>query len=562
MTEPELHALIAQGESLTVEFKRDAPLPDQDLVDAVVCLANTEGGTLLFGVEDDGAISGLHKTHLPFNARQLEALIGNRTIPGIRVHISSVIIETKHVVVIAVDKAGRVVQTSDGRALARVIAGRGEPECRPMILNDVASRITSLGHYDYSAQLMSNATWQDLDSLAFEQLRQTIEDNTHSDKTLEGLSDEDLAKALELAVSHEGHLVPSVAGLLLVGRERAIRTFLPTHEVAFQVLGDSNSVEFNQFYREPLVKIFFRFIDLLEARNREEEVYVLGQRIGVPLYSPSAFREALANALTHRDYAKLNAVYVRLNHYPGSLSISNPGGFVEGITLNNLLVTGPKPRNRLLADAFKRLGLVERTGRGIERIYEAVLGLGRQAPDYSQSDRTTVKVVMPGEQADLAFVKLLTETRNRTQQALGWPQRLLLRHAADEGELTTPDAADLIQRDTTHARNVLEQMVELGLLEAKGVKRNRSYHLSSSIYAYLGKRAAYVHRHGVDDMRKEEMVLQFTREFGRIKREDVLNLLPQLDKNQASYLLRRLASTDKLVPKGEKRGRYYVLPKS
>ena len=72
--------------------------------------------------------------------------------------------------------------------------------------------------------------------------------------------------------------------------------------------------------------------------------------------------------------------------------ISNPGGFVEGVTLDNLLVVEPKPRNPLLADAIKRIGLTERTGRGVDLIYEGLLRYGRPAPDYARSDPTTVVV--------------------------------------------------------------------------------------------------------------------------------------------------------------------------
>lgn len=557
MTEGELKNLVAEGETLSVEFKRDAPISDSDLVEAVVCLANTDGGMLLLGVEDDGVISGLHTSHLPANPRQLEALIANRTVPGVRVRVELVTVRDKTVATVEVTKAERVVQTSDGKALTRLIAGRGEPECRPMMLSEVASRLTYLGDHDYSAQLIPNARWSDLDVLELARLRQAVEENARSDKNLEGLSDEDLAKALELVVAREGRLVPTVSGILLAGREGAIREFVPSHEAAFQVLGEGANVEFNQFYREPLVRFFFRMIQLLEARNREEEVYVMGQRIGVPLYPMSAFREALANALTHRDYTKLNAVYARLDLYPGSLSITSPGGFIEGVTLENLLVTGPRPRNRVLADAFKRLGLVERTGRGIERVFESVLGLGRSAPDYSQSSRTSVKVILPGDAADLEFVKLIVETRNRTQRPLGWPQLLILRHAADEGELTTSEIARFTQSEPSRTKRLLEDLVELGILEAKGSTRSRSYHLSASVYTRLGRGVAYVRRRGVDRIQQEQMVLQYLEKFETISRQDAQELLPQLNDNQASYLLKRMTQSGVLEPIGSKGGRSY-----
>lgn len=97
------------------------------------------------------------------------------------------------------------------------------------------------------------------------------------------------------------------------------------------------------------------------ARNREREVLVGMTRVGVADYAERSFREAVANALVHRDYTRMGAVHVQWR--ADRLEVSNPGGFPAGVRLDNLLVTAPRPRNPLLADALKRAGIVERTGR-------------------------------------------------------------------------------------------------------------------------------------------------------------------------------------------------------
>lgn len=98
-----------------------------------------------------------------------------------------------------------------------------------------------------------------------------------------------------------------------------------------------------------------------------EEVQFGLFRIAIPAYSETAFREALANALTHCDYTKRGAIHVQWSEE--QLEISSPGGFPEGIRVDNLLVAPPHPRSAVLADAFKRIGLVERTGRVINRMF-------------------------------------------------------------------------------------------------------------------------------------------------------------------------------------------------
>lgn len=555
MTADELAALIAEGESLSLEFKRDAPISHKDLVETVVCLANTEGGTVLIGVEDDGTISGVHP-NMP-NARGLEALVANRTIPGVRVRAEFVQVEALSVAVLTVGRSAHLVQTSDGRMMSRFMVGKGEPECRALDPSEIVSRLSYIGQFDYSARTLPEATWDDLDPIEFERIKQLVDDSARSDKSLQGLPNETLAQALGLVKRESGRNVPTIAGVLIAGRKEAIRNFVPTHEIAFQVMGQDLEVTFNEFYREPLVRAFMRFEELLMARNSEEEFDFGIQRIGVPLYPMHVFREALANALTHRDYALHNAIYVRLDPRAGGLVMTNPGGFVNGVTLENLLVSGPRPRNPTLADAFKRLGLVERTGRGVERIFEGILSVGRRAPNYGDTSSSQVSVVLPGGKADLDFVRLTIEIQNRLQQRLDWRYLLVLRQTADEGELSVSETANLIQRDKTDARVVLEHMVELGLLEAKGTPRSRSYHLSASVFKRLGRRAAYVRRRGVDHIQQEQMILQYLDKFGEISREDVQELLPHLNRNQTSYLLRKMAKNGVLDAFGEKRGRTY-----
>lgn len=146
-------------------------------------------------------------------------------------------------------------------------------------------------------------------------------------------------------------------------------------------------------------------------------------RVGVPDYSERALREALVNALIHRDYLRLRAVHFQW--LDDHIEISNPGGFPEGVRLDNLLVTAPRPRNPLLADAFKRAGIVERTARGIDTIFYEQLRNGRPAPSYARSFASGVTVPIPGGEANPDFVRLLvTEAQNG--RVLGLDEMLIL----------------------------------------------------------------------------------------------------------------------------------------
>lgn len=99
----ELRDTLKMGETLTVEFKSDRkPLPDRELVAAIVALANTEGGTLFLGVEDDGTVTGAHRNHQ--DSAGLAALIANKTNPSIALRADLFDLDGKTIVVVQVPK--------------------------------------------------------------------------------------------------------------------------------------------------------------------------------------------------------------------------------------------------------------------------------------------------------------------------------------------------------------------------------------------------------------------------------------------------------------------------
>jgi ATP-dependent DNA helicase RecG len=544
---------IPQQESLTVEFKSDqARLNDRDLVAAVVCLANTDGGLLYLGVEDNGTITGLHaERQSPAN---LTALIANRTNPPVSVRVTILQEEGQRVAAIEVPKSTRLVATSDGLLQRRRLKADGTPQCVPFYPHEFASRQSDLGLLDHSSMPVAGATQADFDPLERERLRQMIQ-RYGGDSLLLGLTDEELDGALGLLRTVEGQKVPTVAGLLLLGRESALRDHLPTHEAAFQVL-DGTQVRANDFYRTPLLKTFERIMEQFEARVEEDEVQWGLFRIPVPTFDRRAFREALVNALVHRDYSILGTVYVRLQD--DSLSISNPGGFVEGITLENLLVVEPKPRNPILADAIKRIGLAERTGRGVDLIFLGLLRYGRPEPDYTSSDASTVKVTLSCTEVDIPFLKMIVEEEARTAVPVSLDALIVLSRLRKERRIDVATVAQAIQKNESSARSVLERLVEAGLIEPHGIKKGRTYTLGAEIYRTLGQSADYIRQAGFDRIQQEQMILQYVQRHGKITRKDVINLC-RLSEDQAGYLLRQLAVEGKLVLHGKSRGAFYTV---
>lgn len=538
-------------ESLVVEFKSDLKrLPDDDLVATVVAMANTDGGSIFLGVENDGRPTGLHAVHNPPHG--LAAMVANRTVPPVNVVVETLEAGGHVIAKVQVPRAPHVVSSTAGGYQRRRLKHDGTPENVPMLPHEIPTRMGQLGLQDASRQPVPGAVLADLDEAERFRLRQFIERNS-GDPSLASLSDEELDGVLGLTSRVDGVLSPTLAGLLLIGHEASLRRLVPTHEVGFQVL-EREEVRTNQFSRAPLLRIVDWIENQLAPWNREEEVQLGLFRMSVPRIERRAFREAIANALTHRDYTRLGAIHIRLQD--DTLTISNPGGFVEGVTLDNLLSTEPRPRNPWLADVLKRLGLVERTGRGVDLIFRGLLRYGRPRPDYSRSDASSVVLIVPIAAADLAFLQLVAAEEGSSQLPLPIDSLIALSLFRERRRITRSELERAIQKDDLAATRTLEGLRERGLVQSHGRGPGSTYTLSPQVYSSLGSRSEYVRQAGFSALQHEQMVGKWVLQNGAMARADVMDLC-QLSAGQASRLLEKLTRDGLLVPSGERRWRRY-----
>ena len=115
-------------------------------------------------------------------------------------------------------------------------------------------------------------------------------------------------------------------------------------------------------------------------------------RMEIRDFSEKVFQEALLNALSHRDYQSMAAVYVK--HYPDKIVIENPSGFLDGITEKNIITHPSAPRNKLIAETLQRLKYVQRTGQGVDIIFKEMMSMGKPFPQYTVfNDAVLLKII-------------------------------------------------------------------------------------------------------------------------------------------------------------------------
>lgn len=550
--------MIPDKETLTVEFKSDLKkLNDADLIEAILGMTNTEGGVLFLGVEDNGNITGVHRQHA--DEIGVAALVANKTVPSVSVRAELITEKNENqeklnVLKIEIPMSRTIVASADGKILRRRLKLDGTPENVPMYPYEINTRLSELSLLDFSAQIIPDTTMDDFDPNERIRLRNIIK-MRKGDKSLLELSDEELDKALRLVKEEHGVLYPTVTGMLLIGKEERLQQVMPTAKASFQVL-EGTQIRVNEQFSKPLLATFELFENNLKAWNPEREMEYGLFRIPIPEFSESAFREGLVNAFCHRDYSILQMV--RLAIEDEGLSISSPGGFIEGVNLNNLLSVEPHGRNQALADALKRIGLAERTGRGIDRIFEGSIIYGRPLPDYSESTERYVKLFIQRAEPDLAFARMISNEENRMGRMLPINSLLILSALQTQRRASVHELTEIIHISEARVKANIEKLLESGLVEAAGNGKARAYILSAKVYREQDNSVGYVRQTGIDKLKYDELVMKLAEQQGYVTRDNVSELL-NVSNSQAYRVLKRLADKKKLILEGKGRNSRYKI---
>ena len=400
---------------------------------------------------------------------------------------------------------------------------------------------------DYAAAVAVGARQSDLDPAEFERYRRLC--RLTGDGTA-ALQEEDILRALGL--------VPlgapiSLGAILLFGRTEAVSQWVPNAEFIFQDLRKGENAA-NERIIGPLLRIAESLQALIDVRNSVTELLAGMHRVEVSLIPSVTRREAIANAIVHRDYSALGPTRVQIDD--AEFVVSNPGGLPPGVTIHNILDES-RPRSPILADAFKRAGLVERKGKGVNEMFEQQLRAGRDAPSYARSTSNSVLVSVPLGTADLDLVRFLLTFENEQQRSLGLDQLRVVHEIKALGAAVPSELSESLSMLPATVRNIATQLVELGIVEARGTGRSRRLHLTPRFYDLAQDRTAYVRVKGADPIQQERMIRDYVEAYGSITRGQAAALC-QLSPSQARGVLKRLVEDGQLRLVGERRGAKYI----
>ena len=516
---------LTKSEKEGLEFKAArANFDARELARYCIAIANEGGGYLVLGITDSSPRQVVGTTVRP------DMHLLHQRVPQITVHNQEIGHPKGRVLVFIIPSRPLGVPLQcEGSYLRR--EGESLVAMRP----DELERIFSETGPDFSSMICEGASLDDLDPDAITEFQRRWVQKSGND-VLFSLDMDQLLEDAELTV--DGKV--TYAALVLLGTRRALGRYLAQAEVIFEYRSSDvpGAAQERVEFRQGLFAFYDQLWELINKRNDrlsyQDGLFVLD----LETFNERAVREALLNAVAHRDYRLGGSVFVR--QYPRRIEFVSPGGFPAGITEANVL-DRQSPRNRRIAEALSRCGLVERAGQGMNLIWESCLRESKPRPDFQGTDAFQVSLTLHGDVQNPRFLRFLERIRTETSYVFSLPDLLVL------------DAIAHRRRVPEDRRSRLLLLQRHGLVEPVGHGR---WVLSRRFYGFLGEPGTYTRVKGLDHETNKALLLKHISDCGDegAPMVELGQVLPELGRAKIKLLLQELRRDGKIHLQGQRRG--------
>ena len=447
-------------ESETVELKE---IFINDITKEIVAFANCNGGTLYIGIADDGTIAGI--PHPDDTMLQVTNIVRDTIKPDITMflHYEIETIEDKQIIKVEAQRGTRrpYYLAKKGLRPEGVYVRQGtssvpasEDAIRQMIKEtdgDIFEQARS-----FQQDLTFNIAEQEF-------TKRNLEFGTAQMKTLGLINNETMFTNLALLLSDQcPHTIKTAAFT-----DNTLNHFQDRREFTGSLLQQLSEA--------------YAYIDLHNATHASfEGLY----RVDTRDYPEVAVREALLNALVHRDYAYSSSIIISI--FNDRMEFASIGGLMPGVTLDDVLIGLSVCRNEKLANIFYRLELIEAYGTGLNKIIQAYADCS-QKPQIVVSNNA-FKIILPNRNSKKpvkqypAAVHENTKPYQISRNRAASPHELkpeaqtILLLAENQYAVSRKDVQEALGISQTTAGRLLKQMVDNGLLTQQGNGKNTKYY--------------------------------------------------------------------------------------
>jgi ATP-dependent DNA helicase RecG len=388
--------LVRNGENSFVEFKDEA-VANEKLAREIAAFANHRGGYIFVGVNDDGKITGIARSD---NEERIMNLCADLISPPLALSYYELTVDVKRVGVIEIEAghnkpyAVKETVSIDGKKKKiQTYFLRYGSTSREINARDELQRLfQASGNIHYEIVPVAGARMSDLDLAAFAEFMLNFRNLDLSQFDESSLHR--LLENLNLAIPTESILQPTIAGLLLFGKNKVTR-WLPQNGIdCVKIHGNdlSDEIDDTKFFERHVFANLEDAIAFIHRYNTHSFVVEGMRRVDSFDYPEKALRECLVNAIVHRDYI-IAGSRMRVHIFENRIEIRSPGGIPNSLSLDKIKLGLTYHRNPVLMQFFYEARLSERLGRGIPSIFQQMKENGNPEPvleDLEEEFRITL----------------------------------------------------------------------------------------------------------------------------------------------------------------------------
>ncbi len=518
-----------QKESEELEFKES--LAEINKAGEVLCsFVNQTGGTLYFGVRNNGKVLGL-KYVVEKTLRDITNTLVDNMEPQMPLSVTKEIYKGETVIKIIVSKSPKPMHTFKGKPYIRI-----GPVTKKMSQNEYQRRLIyhQTVNKDYSSNILSEAKIEDLSVVAIKKLRYRLKESGRYKTNIEKMTTRQLLKNLLLLRDQS----LTIAAMILLGKEDSLARYLPYCEIRYGYRTGDDEIR-NQdmeIFKGGYFLYYMKLWEKIDSRNINISVPYKMRLVEKKAFDGETIREAVNNAVIHRDYLISGSTLVI--QYPYRIVVTSQGGFPDGVTTENI-INETKPRNKLVADILFKCEMVEQFGSGVNLMYKNQLSLGKLPPNFHKSDENHVELELDGKIQDEEFAKYVLTIAEERNKNLNDKELIILNRIKNSKKIESGIITD--------------NLLDLELIEKIGTNK---YMLSKQYYVDTKQRWKYTKKRGLSNERNRELILQHLRNFGPSKKEDFLKMFQySLTDRQVDWLLVSLKEDNKIKFAGLPRSR-------
>lgn len=557
LTEKDILEAITKDEHEKSEFK-SAAVKDSELAEYIMAFAHQDGGYIYIGIDQ--------------KTKQITGRTGRidqRVLDGVSraacdclfpevsgVSTEDVTIENKHVLVVKVPKSSRIHQHRNGKILIRRGAENVAYTGQSLEQAIIRSREFAIG---FDGRPLQSASLAHIDHSRVQLYVNEII-KRHPDSRIKGQPLDHVLKSISAIEESEGVYYPTPVGLLFFNSDP--QALLPQARISFLrfagtdvASGDGRGGLYllNQELRGTLPDIIEAAHSVVLENMRKRSIMNGLKREEIPEYPKWALREAIINAVAHRDYSICGAK-IQISMFSDRIEIQSPGSLPGHITVENM-EKEQFTRNQKIMRLLEEFGFVEERGIGIDNMIRSMRESGLEPPMFQDSG---VSVTVTLKNTTLLDDETVTWLNRLGDVPIDKEQKMALAYMRRNRLITNRIYQQINNVDNVKATRDLSDLVLLGLLKQHGTRGGAYY--TCTIDTTGARSEAYYRTFRRIWSKDESKIFRYVSENKRIDNSECRELL-KTNAARSHYLLKTLVDAGLLRPIGERKARYYVLTK-